>query len=565
MMLRYIFAVLAAFVWSSTAFAAEQINDFTVEIDVQQDGDIIVTEKITVTSEGNEIRRGIFRDLPRYYDKGGVKLPYDYDVERITRNGEREPYAIERMDNTFRIRIGDADVFLRSGRHLYEIEYEVKNQIRYFDGYDEIYWNATGNYWNFPIARARVSVMLPDGAPATQLAAYTGRQGAADREYVYTASGNAHVFETTTPLERGEGLTIAVGFEKGVIDPPSASDRRAEWWVRNAAGVVLGGALALLSMFYATTFHRFGRDPAKGPVFPRYAPPEGYSPAAAHHVYYRKFSGHRGLIATLLHLAVKDRIEIDAIDKKKTKLTLQSGAGEIAAEERRLMHGVFDARDSFTLGEKYDRTFTSAYTKFKNEIGKKYGKPYFVWNTGFLILGAALTIVAIIIAANVAIAWSLWHTAAVAALIALTFAFSYFLPAPTAHGQAVRTEIEGFRLYLKTAEQLQLNSVEPGSEAPPPMTVERYERFLPYAAALCVEEPWTRHFEKLIPEEATNYQPRWAHGTGRHHSIGGINKALMASMATGVASALPQSSSSSGSGGGGFSGGGGGGGGGGGW
>jgi uncharacterized membrane protein len=140
----------------------------------------------------------------------------------------------------------------------------------------------------------------------------------------------------------------------------------------------------------------------------------------------------------------------------------------------------------------------------------------------------------------------------------------YLMPAPTPKGQQVRTEIEGFRLYMETAEKLQLNAVEPGSAAPPPMTTERYEKYLPYAVALGVEKPWTRHFERLIPEEAAKYNPGWTN-TGGSRSLGSLSNALVANMTSGVTSALPQSSSSSGSGGGGSSGGGGGGGGGGGW
>jgi uncharacterized membrane protein len=117
---------------------------------------------------------------------------------------------------------------------------------------------------------------------------------------------------------------------------------------------------------------------------------------------------------------------------------------------------------------------------------------------------------------------------------------------------------------METAEKLQLNAVQPGSEAPPPMTTERYERFLPYAVALGVEEPWTKHFERLIPEEAARYHPGWTNmSTSR--SLGSLTSAMVANMSSGVSSALPQSSGSSGSGGGGSSGGGGGGGGGGGW
>jgi uncharacterized membrane protein len=119
---------------------------------------------------------------------------------------------------------------------------------------------------------------------------------------------------------------------------------------------------------------------------------------------------------------------------------------------------------------------------------------------------------------------------------------------------------------METAEKLQLNAAEPGSDAPPPMTAERYEKFLPYAVALGVEEPWTKHFERLLPQEASNYNPAWSSGNfSGSRAASAMSGALVANMSSGVSSAMPQSSGSSGSGGGGSSGGGGGGGGGGGW
>jgi uncharacterized membrane protein len=149
-------------------------------------------------------------------------------------------------------------------------------------------------------------------------------------------------------------------------------------------------------------------------------------------------------------------------------------------------------------------------------------------------------------------------------LILMNGVFLYLMPAPTQKGQAIRTEIEGFKLYMEKAEKLQLNAVEVGLEQPPPMTIQRYERFLPYAVALGVEKPWTEHFERLIPEEAARYRPSWT-TMSNANSISALTGGLVSTMSSGVSSALPQSSSSSGSGGGGSSGGGGGGGGGGGW
>ncbi len=561
-------AAIFLLVFFSPALAEERITDFNVAIEVQQDGDILVRETISVNSEGYQIRRGIFRDLPRFFEKSGQKIPYHYDVVDVTRDGQKEPFAIEKPGNAFRVRVGDADVFLADGSHVYQLTYEVKNQVRYFDGYDEVYWNVTGSYWAFPILHARAEVLLPGGAGAIQRAGYTGSQGESQSDYQYQYTNGAHIFETTSRLGVHEGLTVAVGFEKGIVDPPTFADARAEWWALNASRIVLLSAFLLISFYFIFAWLRVGRDPVKGPVFARYEPPEGYSPAAVHHVFHRGVKGHDALIGALMGLATQGRINIDVDSNKETKISHLVGNDilPVGKIENDLVESLCSVGESFKFGDKYNATFTGVYSLFKNRLAKEYGEPYFRWNRGFLVAAIVVSGLAVLLAANLSVEWSNFHSAGVGALIIVAILASYFLPAPTPIGQQVRTEIEGFRLYLKTAEALQLNAVDVASDAPPPMTVERYERFLPFAVALGVEKPWTTHFEKLMPREAAEYQPHWgSYGGHRGNSLGALNRALVSGISSGVTSALPQSSSSSGSGGGGSSGGGGGGGGGGGW
>jgi uncharacterized membrane protein YgcG len=561
------------------AHGQEEIRQFKVGIDVQQNGDIIVTETIVVNVEGNQIRRGIFRDLPAYKldDKTGGKLPYRYSIMSVRRDDNREMFERETIDNAMRIRIGDADRLLEQREHRYEIKYRVKNEVRYFDSYDELYWNVTGSYWNFPIDRAEAIVTLPEGASVTNTNGFTGGQGETARNYQYRRVMDAHVFETTQPLGIREGLTISVSMPKGVIDPPSASDKGWLWWARNGALTVLGFSFLGLLGFYYRSFDRVGRDPAKGPVFPQYEPPEGYSPAAAHHIYNRGFSGHDALVASLMQLGVGGYLDIDIDDntfkKDVTTLTLKGlpqqpskDQGDAVSLAKALFGGRRDWKGKVVLDGKPNTSFFTKYTKFRKRISDRYGSPYFKWNLGYVVAGGLATLAAIVFAVTQASYWTGWHTLVIVALIGLNLLFMYLMPAPTRKGQDVRTHIEGFRLYMEKAEKLQLNAVEVGSEAPPPMTTDRYEKFLPFAVALGVEKPWTKHFEKLIPDEAANYRPGWGNVSGRSFgSIGGMTQGITSGISSGVASAAPQSSSSSGGGGGGFSGGGGGGGGGGGW
>lgn len=567
MSLRALCFTLIAWLFTAPAFAAEQINRFDVLVVVETSGDVLVTERLNVNAEGLEIRRGIFRDLPRYFEGEGERYEYQYRVLGVTRDGQDEDYETDTEGNAFRIRIGDPDVLLEHGAHTYEIRYRVANQVRYFADYDEIYWNATGNYWAFPIISARAVIQLPPGGVVTQTAGYSGALGQQGNAFTYQPDGDRHIFETTRPLQRGEGLTVAVGFEKGLIDPPSPSDERALWWQRNGALAILLASLGGVFFFLYRNFNRVGRDPPKGPVFPRYEAPRGYSPAAVHYIYYRALAGNRALIATLMNLAVKGRITIDASDKSQTVLGRAPAPlpdPNVAAEDLALEEALFAGRSAKVLGGTEDSAFTSAYTAFQMKLSKNYGSKYFRWNVGYTLAAFAISMLAVAIALTQIVNWTLWHTLALVGIAALNGLFMYLMPAPTAQGQERRSEIEGFRLYMETAEKLALNQSQPGVEAPPVMTKERFERFLPYAVALGVEAPWTKYFERVLPQEAENYHPTWTN-VGAYSSLNALSSSIVANIDSGVTSAMPQSSGSSGSGGGGSSGGGGGGGGGGGW
>src|SRR5690606_36349594 len=135
-------------------------------------------------------------------------------VNEVTRDGRPERYAIESIGAGFtRIRIGDPDVFLNYGEHRYTIRYTMTRMARRFADHDEIYWNATGNYWSFPILESVATVRLPQGAVISDLAAYTGEVGSTESDVTITrTSDSSATFRTTRRLELGEGMTFAAAF-----------------------------------------------------------------------------------------------------------------------------------------------------------------------------------------------------------------------------------------------------------------------------------------------------------------------------------------------------------------
>src|SRR5688572_33391265 len=102
MSLRAFFLALIALVFAAPAFAAEQINRFDVLVEVETSGDVVVTETINVTAEGNQIQRGIFRDLPRYFEGQRDRYEFNYRILSVSRDGSEEDHDTETEGNAYR-------------------------------------------------------------------------------------------------------------------------------------------------------------------------------------------------------------------------------------------------------------------------------------------------------------------------------------------------------------------------------------------------------------------------------------------------------------------------------
>ena len=281
--------VLAAAVFLAAltpAAAVERILLFVSDAVVERNGELAVTETIRVQAEGQEIRRGILRDFPTSYtDRNGARVEVGFKVESVTRDGAPENFAIEQLANGVRVRIGSADRMLATGRHEYVIRYRTTRQIGFFANYDELYWNATGTGWTFAIDQAEARITLPEAVPFRQTAFYTGPLGARgqDAAIVEQRPGRI-VFRTTRPLPPKSGLTVAAAWDKGVVEPPSAS-QKASWWLEDnvAVPVALAGLLLVLG-YYLYAWQRVGRDPPRGTIIPLFGAPEGMSAAAVRFV-----------------------------------------------------------------------------------------------------------------------------------------------------------------------------------------------------------------------------------------------------------------------------------------
>lgn len=626
--------------WAETPPAGERILSFASDIQVNADGVLDVTETIRVRSEGREIRRGIYRDFPTRYYRSGRTVRVGFDVESVERDGRAEPWSRERIDNGIRVRIGDADVMLPDGEHSYVIRYRTTRQLGFFDTHDELYWNVTGNGWIFPIDHAEARIRLPEPVGFGRRAFYTGPQGSkAGEAQVVSERPGEIVIRTTSPLGPGEGLTVAVGWPKGIVIPPPPPSAPALWL--QAYGPILAAILALagLAGFYYYAWKRAGRGPVAGTVVPLFAPPDGMSAAAIRYVR-RMGYDNRVFAAAIVDSGVRGNLRLEEgeggwFSSATTTIHQTGDASNMPAPERDMLARLFGGGASILMDKANHATFRSAQSGLQKGLEGAYLGRLFLTNKGWAWVGLVLMLAAMLFVATIVAAidpfgergtallpafgfvlliGSIWAgkgsrlarndgskwLAALAVLLGLggalfvVFAFALiaeagelpailavlspllalplvlsafkWMAAPTREGRKVMDEIAGFERYLSITEEDRLETLHP-----PEKTPELFERYLPHAIALGVENRWAGKFASVLAAASADPARQggrmsWYSGSHNAWSNPGIfATAVGTTLASSVASASTAPGSSSGSGGGGSSGGGGGGGGGGGW
>jgi len=548
------------------------IRSFRSEIEVRGNASLRVVETIEVSF--HRPRHGLYRDIPfRYTDELGKKSATPLRIVSVTdAGGGAWRYKVDRSGGFLRVRIGDPDRFVE-GRQAYVIAYIVENAILFFPDHDELYWNVTGNGWPAAIASASATATVSAGGGPLKIRArgYTGPRGSREEACTVTPVSNGATFTATREFRPGEGMTIVLGWEKGVVHPGSAWKAALfrfnlpENWVFLAPLISLG--------YMLTRWYRKGKDPSTGdPLVVAYAPPEENGrpllPAEIGVLIDERLDP-KDITASVVDLAVKKHITIEekrspGVLFRKTDYLLRKTEGpgsELLPFERLLMERLFrdHGQEVSVSGLKLEfyknlddlkKAAFGGLERMKCFAANPLGVTTTYRYAGFLVAfgGSAIALIA------GKLGWGGSAKAVAAALLsgAVVLLFSSRMPVKTLSGVKALGRVKSFEEFLARAEKDRLERMKDAN---------LFEKYLPYAIALGVSERWADAFEGIYQEPPGWYVSEGGAGTFRpssfHHSLGNA----LSSMSTAMYSS-PRSGGSGFSGGGGSGGGGGGGGGG---
>ena len=393
----------------SNAASKEDIVDYDIEIHVNEDASMDVTEKITVNAQGIDIIHGIYRDFPTQYKNKTVT----FKINDVTLDGEDVKYITEGVFRGVRIKIGSSNSDVPKGLHTYKIEYTTERQMFFEEDYNELYWNLIGSGWNFDIEECSARIYFPKGTEILEddIKAYVGAYGnseEADDVYWYVDEDESCVyFNVFHEIPSQNAFTIVVRAEKGTIAEPTLG-QRFRWFIQdNAMFVVILIGMIGLGIWQFFIWKKHGKDPEKNVIIPKYYPPEGMDVGDVKYVD-TMGKADRILEATFISLATKGFLKFDKGSEKNSVMTVEKTYSKNPDKYKdELSEFERDVYKSIGSKEKlgYTPSLYDILQRLKERISKKLSEKYddkmFFKNIKYSVISIVVSVILFVVGAIV--------------------------------------------------------------------------------------------------------------------------------------------------------------------
>jgi uncharacterized membrane protein YgcG len=523
----------SATAFTTTTAPAADVNDFGFESfhsdyvlsrDPEGHAQLQVVETIVAVFPDFDQNRGFYRDIPEY--RHGVQL--HTAVESVVDEfGQPVPYTTEYYLDFFSVGLGD-DSYVH-GRQTYVITYDQVDVVEAFSDTraDEFFWDVNGTGWAQPFGRVSMSLRVdPAIAPAlTGESACYVLVGECDEPLVTTPDVDGAVSFTaaSNDLVPSESLTFSIAFQLGtfvegeeVIAPPTEGDDYVEpsFW-DTAAPFALGPAALLISWIAGGT-QTSARSRRTGPsdiIVPQYTPPDGLNVMVAA---YLSGAPDRAFSAQIVSLAVRGNVRLldhpadsaapfevellhaNDVDELETKV-LRAIFGHDLKAGRRVQLG----SSNRTVGKNLTDVYRAVDSTLKGDglLGK--ARPTVLWTVLFT-LSVLVTITAGFFAFSALVrddgSVVLWVAAAGVAFFSATSTYGKRSTVATLseRGRELNDHLLGMRDYMQLAEEDRIRYLQSPDGAErvdvddQTQLVKLYERLLPFAIILGIEEDWAK-------------------------------------------------------------------------
>lgn len=322
-MYKFLVAIVLLMGWQSILLA-EKIDSYQIDINIEQNGVLSVTETITYNFE-NSLKHGIFRDIPFLNNINSTRRDIGLHDFYVQMDGEQiewkesEEYTAE-SGKVIRIKIGSNTKKI-SGAHTYTISYSIKSGI--FPAQtdklsDMIRWNIIGTGWKVPIKHIEANFYLPHilSRQDIALSTYTGKAGSIVSKATTQWLNDSHLQLKLAQLSPHEGATVEMIFPKGKLDQPMQNNF-LKWILQYWYWSIVIGAL----YYSIKVYKKYSGFVDRRAIAVQYYPPKRISVLESGFIL-NKAIKYKNFAAALIELAQCRYIKI-IIDESTKKPILQ--------------------------------------------------------------------------------------------------------------------------------------------------------------------------------------------------------------------------------------------------
>ncbi len=334
----------------------------------------------------------------------------------------------------------------------------------------------------------------------------------------YDITVTRHRYKTQTK-------TVTVQEEENTLIEFTLEQSRIYLFFQNEFPLILmvGGILSIFWLWWTQ-----GKEPqGRGTIAPTFVPVDNLTASEIGVIIDQKAHMH-DISAAVIDLAVKGYLKIKREEKKKllgkkeifsfikTKNpTAKEKKAELTDFEISIFDKIFVGKNEVKLTDLQNKFYT-VLPKVKKQLYQSVvDKGYFKKNPDtirnlYLLLGIGIFFLALMGGSFVSVYFATGLYVAVGVTLGiLMICISFFMPRRTKKGQLAYEEIQGLKMYLKTAEKDRFKKLHSPKEFK-----EHFEKLLPYAIALEVSEEWAEQFKGLFKTP-----PSWFEGTNTFNAL----------------------------------------------
>ncbi|NMB56735.1 DUF2207 domain-containing protein [Candidatus Beckwithbacteria bacterium] len=371
----------------------DQIDSFKSKITINNDTSITIKE--TLEYETNLQKHGIYRYIPYRYNRNN--LSYTAKIKNIQisyADGQTVPYQESYENGNVVLKIGDAEKTF-TGKKTYLISYRVENALQRFEGYDELFWDITGEGWQIPVLSSQAIVSSPF-ANITKIDCFSGVVGGNDKLCLSSLEKNQAKFIYDHEINYGSNFTVLLALDQNSqIMFPSSTQLLMKTILDNWFLIIAIFPGILFSylwfnkgrdfMFLSPNIYNMDEKAPKQrkPLFYsyrnafHYEPIKALTPGEAGTILYER-TDNQDIIAEIIDLARQKYLKIEQVEKKKFlglgkgydyKFTLLKTGESLPSHQQYLLTHIFNGKDEVKL-EDLKGTFYTHMQTAKDKINQ---------------------------------------------------------------------------------------------------------------------------------------------------------------------------------------------------